>query len=205
MYSILNDKQLVQAYPKFLAEWYTSQQLAQYALSLSENGMVVYPITSWTYVGLTEKSNYHVFTADLPADYGKFFYDMLFDVIDGIMYPVSRVLPVETELQGPAINRNGLWLNGGIAYSYVDFCEDAAQMQAIDDLLSTLNFSISIWVYTTYSGIDKPILHKSISDLTELMFALYPDKWVSTTKTTSFTRPTAGTWHLYTIDRKSVV
>jgi len=204
MYLIRNSKQLVQSYPNFLAEWYTTQQLSQYILSLLQDYIISYPITSWTYAGLTNNENYHVFITDLPSNYGRFFYDILFDTIDNITYPVSHVLPVETELQSPAINRCGLWFNGVIENSYADFCDDATQMQAINDLFNTLNFSISMWVYSTYNNISLPILYKGVFDIdtnnfTDLMFALYPDKWVSTAKTTSFTRPTAATWHLYTI------
>lgn len=207
MYLIRNSKQLVQSYPNFLAEWYTSQQIFQQAgllidkLYESRDVFVTsYLIPSWEYAGLTENLNYHVFTADLPGDYRGFMYDMLFDNIDGFIYPISHVLPVISELQNPPIERNGLWLDKNIGESVAVISGNGA----VQDIFNTLNFSISIWIYTTYNTIDVPILYKGdfngeTGEFNTLEFALFADKWMSTIKTTNFNRPTSGVWHLYTI------
>jgi len=211
MYLIRNSKQLVQSYPNFLAEWYTTQQIFQHAWLLMDKlyeegnaNMTSYSISSWEYAGLTENLNYHVFTADLPEDYGGFMYDMLFDTVNEFTYPVSHVLPIISELQNPPIERNGLWFSKDIEESAAIIFREETVQDVNESLFNTLNFSISVWIYTTYDTIDTPILYKGKFDdetreFSALEFALFADKWMSATKTTNFDRPTPGVWHLYTI------
>ncbi len=220
MYNIKNLQQAVDAYPQFLAEWFTVQQLNPLIITIDENltspdysAMKPFPITSWEYAGITPNNGYHVFTTDQPYDnyfntyvgYGKWFMDILIDDIDGIQYPITHVPPVHDVLTNPNIYKKCGWFYGKVGgLYYKTYLLPGTSDEELLNVLNSHQFAISFWFYMT----DPNYEYGSSTDLYLLAIysyqgfglRLHPNVVWTKTKHVEFPHPSFGTWHFYTIN-----